>query len=85
MGHAAESSVRFPPLFVTGRECCERLGISESSWPAIRRRWEERGFPRPNAETGKYLWPAVRAWVFQDNGFHGNLAVDPPDGEETWT
>lgn len=72
-------------LFVNETECCARLGIAESSWPAIRRQWDLRGFPRKNPETGKYLWPAVRAWVFHDNGFHANLTVEPDDGEERWT
>lgn len=75
-----------PPLFVTSAECGALLGIAESSWPRIRRKWEERGFPKPNPETGKYLWPAVRTWVFKDNGFNDTTReFDPQDGLENWS
>lgn len=72
-----------PPLFVNEKECAALLGICETSWPPLRRKWEARGFPKPNADTRKYLWPAVQAWVLADNGFHGNVP-EPADGEENW-
>ena len=71
------------PLFVNEKECARLLNISETSWPSIRRKWESRGFPKPNAETKKYLWPAVKAWVFADNGFRASIPSQP-DGEEDW-
>ena len=71
------------PLFINGKECAERLGVEPGSWPAVRRRWEERGFPKPNAETNKYLWPKVKAWVFQDNELHASVE-GAEDGPEDW-
>lgn len=73
------------PLFVNEQECSRLLGIAESSWPAIRRQWEKRGFPRPNPDVKKYLWPAVLAWVFRDNGFDGNLSAAQMDGPEDFS
>lgn len=74
---------RATPLFVNQKECAALLGLSESAWPATRAKWETRGFPKPNKDTGKYFWPAVKAWVFADNGFHATLP-ERPDGKENW-
>ena len=75
------------PLFVDDEELRRRINpkLGRDRFRAEVRAAELRGFPRIHAQWGGRYWPAVRAWLDEDNGVRDNGYLgDAQDGPESF-
>lgn len=67
------------PRGLTANEVAFYLGISPVRFSEIKERMFERGFPRPDPDTGRYDAKAVDFWWDSESGI---VPTSPPDQSE---
>ena len=53
---------RIPPGDITDREAADRMGIAPADFAAVLPNLIERGFPKPDPDTGNFDLDAIDAW-----------------------